>query len=123
MADSTELIYIFWTCRDRKEAKKIIRELLDQRWIACASIFPEIESIYRWNGNIEESPEVKVILKSTTAHFHAIQSYIQTHCSYEVPEIVQIAIAGGNPRYLSWVLEQTTIFVTREDIEEKITSL
>lgn len=101
------MIYIFWTCRDKTEAKQIIRELLEQKLIACASIFPEIESIYRWNGKIEESQEIKVILKTVITHFDRIQNYIQAHCSYEVPEILQVKISKGNSRYLSWVCKET----------------
>lgn len=97
------MIYIFWTCKDKVEAKKIIHGLLDKHLIACASIFPEIESIYGWEGKIEESTEVKVILKTRPHHFDEIQKTILSECSYEVPEIVQVNIAQGNPKYLSWV--------------------
>jgi len=100
------MIYIFWTCRDQAEAKKIIHGLLDKRLIACASIFPEVESIYRWEGKVEESREVKVVLKTLAERFDAIQSYIQVHCSYEVPEILQVDVVQGNPRYVSWVLQE-----------------
>jgi periplasmic divalent cation tolerance protein len=103
----TEVIYIFWTCRDKQEAKKIIHGLLDQRLIACASIFPQVESIYRWEGKIEESQETKVILKTVRQHFDAIQSYIQKQCSYQVPEILQVDIIQGNSHYLSWVTQET----------------
>jgi periplasmic divalent cation tolerance protein len=109
MSDQAEIIYIFWTCRDKPEAKKIIHALLDQRLIACASIFPEVESIYRWEGKIEESLEVKVILKTSANHFNSIQTYIQKHCSYEVPEILQVEITRGNPHYLSWVAQETVL--------------
>jgi len=108
MTHHTKLIYVFWTCRDKQEAKKIVHGLLDQRLIACASIFPAVESIYRWEGKIEESQEVKVILKTALKHYDAIQSYIQKHCSYEVPEILQVDIAQGNPSYLSWVVQETS---------------
>lgn len=100
------MIYIFWSCRDKAEAKKIIHQLLNDRLIACASIFPEVESIYRWEGKIEESKEVKVILKSDSNHFDAIQSIIKMHCSYEVPEIVQVDITRGNLSYLSWIAQE-----------------
>ena len=103
----TGLIYIFWTCHDQGEAKKIARGLLNERLIACASIFPQIESIYRWEGKIEEGQEVKVILKTSAHQYEAIQSYIQAHCTYEVPEIVQVDIAKGNPDYLSWIAQET----------------
>lgn len=102
-----DMIYIFWTCRDKIEAKKIIHGLLEKRLIACASIFPGVESVYRWEGKIEESQEVKVVLKTLLEHFDAIQHIIQTECSYEVPEIVQVNIIQGNPRYISWVAEET----------------
>jgi len=107
MTIKTQMIYVFWTCRDKQEAKKIIHGLLDRRLIACASIFPEIESIYRWEGKIEESQESKVILKTSANHFDAIQGYIQSHCSYEVPEISQIDITRGNSLYLAWVAQET----------------
>lgn len=101
------MIYIFWSCHNEIEAKKIVHQLLNRRLIACASIFPEVESIYWWEGKIEESNEVKVILKTDSKHFDTIQNVIQTQCSYEVPEIVQIDIVKGNPRYLSWVNQET----------------
>ena len=108
MTDLTKLIYIFWTCRNKQEAKKMTYELLDQRLIACASILPLVESVYRWEGKIEESQEVKVILKTNLKHYDVIQRYIKKHCSYEVPEILQLDIAQGNPSYLSWVVKETS---------------
>lgn len=104
-----DMIYIFWSCRDKTEAKKIVHQLLDQRLIACASIFPEVESIYRWEGKIEENNEAKVILKTDAKYFDAIQKTIKTQCSYEVPEIVQVDIVRGNPRYLSWIAEECNL--------------
>ncbi len=65
-------------------------------------IFP-VESIYRWKGNIEEGSEIKVLLKTLSKHFEAIQSYIKEDSSYEVPEIVQFEIRQGHKDYLAWV--------------------
>ena len=103
------MIYIFWTCRSREEAKKIIFGLLDRHLVACASIFPEVESIYRWEGKIEEGKEVKVILKTQSKHFDPICKYILENGSYEVPEILQVDIPKGNPRYFAWVKEETSL--------------
>lgn len=102
------MIYIFWSCRDKTEAKKIIHILLEKGLIACASIIPQVESIYRWEGKIEESVEVKVILKTLALHFETIQSIILAEGSYSVPEILRVDIAGGNPQYLAWVVQETT---------------
>lgn len=101
----TDCIYIFWSCKDAAEAKSIIHALLEQKLIACASILPQVESIYLWEEKIEESSEVKVILKTSIHLFAEIQKFIQKKCSYEVPEIIQVNIADGNPAYLSWLKE------------------
>jgi len=101
------MIYIFWTCRNKTEAKTIIRALLEKRLIACSSIFPEVESIYRWQGKIEESVETKVIFKTQAIHFEAVRAYISANCSYEVAEIVQVEVSRANPTYLSWVVAET----------------
>lgn len=100
------MIYIFWTCATLEEAKSIARALLEQHLIACVSFFPNIVSMYRWQGKIEEDAEVKVVLKTEARHFDVICKEIEKRCSYEVPEIVQVAITHGNPRYLSWVSEE-----------------
>lgn len=102
-----KIIYIFWTCRDTIEAKKLIHQLLEQRLIACASVFPEVESIYRWEGKIEESKETKVILKTAKKHFTQILSHITAYGSYEVPEISQVEIEQANPAYEAWVHQET----------------
>ena len=101
------MIYIFWTCSEMQEAKSIVHDLLEKQLIACASLIPEVTSIYRWQGKIEENQEVKVILKTTENHFDAIQNYLQMHSSYDVPEIIQIDVKRGNPSYLSWISRET----------------
>lgn len=100
------MIYIFWSCRDLSEAKKIIGLLLEKRLIACASIIPQIESMYRWEGKIEESQEVKVILKTLEVRFQAISELIQAQSSYKVPEILQVSVTQGNASYLDWVAQE-----------------
>ena len=108
MPSRADMVYVFWTCRDTCEAKKIIHELLHRRLIACASILPEVESIYRWEDKIEESKEIKIVLKTLAKHFNDIQNIITMQCSYEVPEILQVNISQGSASYISWVIHETT---------------
>ncbi|HEY2810368.1 MAG TPA: divalent-cation tolerance protein CutA [Rhabdochlamydiaceae bacterium] len=100
------MIYIFWTCAHKEESRKIIYGLLEKRLIACASAIDDVESIYRWEGKIEESREIKVILKTGAEHFDAILGYIEENGSYSVPEVIQVDAVRGNPKYLKWVAEE-----------------
>ena len=97
------MIYIFWSCKDQEEARKIICELLNLHLIACASFFSQVQSLYFWKGEIEESSEIKVILKTEKRLFEPVRAFIKNHCSYEIPEIVSVDIAQIEPSYLSWL--------------------
>jgi periplasmic divalent cation tolerance protein len=97
------MIYVFWSAQGPKEAKRIIHSLLEKRLIACASIVPEVESVYRWKGRIEESQESKVILKTQAKHFESILSFIKKEGSYDVPEVSSLKIEKGNSQYLEWL--------------------
>ena len=101
--------YIFWTCRNEEEAKRIVRLLLEKNLIACASLIPHVESLYRWQGKIEEGREVKVILKTQKHHFEAICDCILREGSYEMPEIAQVDTAGVYAPYAAWLKTETTV--------------
>ncbi len=103
------MIYVFWTCRDLEEGRRVARGLVERRLIACASLIPHVESIYRWEGKIEQGNEAKAILKTKKELFEDVKAYILEHCSYEVPEICAVNIDGGNLRYLQWVANETSM--------------
>lgn len=99
------MIYIFWTCSNTEEAKRIIHALIEKSWIACATIFPEVTSIYQWNNQINEDTEVKVVLKSQKTHFSRIEKFISQQASYEVPEIVSVCADKVHAPYKKWLDE------------------
>ena len=109
------MIYIFWTCKDESEAILVAEKLLEKKLIACANIFPEITSIYRWDGKLCTSKETKVIFKTLATYFDLVSAEIKDLCSYKVPEISQISIEKLNPSYLQWL--------TAECISTKVATL
>ncbi len=101
------MIYIFWSCATIEEAKKIIHILLNEKLIACASIIPNVCSIYVWENSVHESNEIKAILKTQKEHFEKIEKIILDLGSYEVPEINQINIEKAHIPYLIWLQNST----------------
>jgi len=97
----------FSTCKDLREAKKIARTLVREKLAACVNVVPGVSSIYAWKGKIEEGREVLLVLKSRSSLSKRLAARVkQLHC-YEVPEVVTIRIAAGNPDYLRWIREST----------------
>ena len=100
------MIQIQWTCATLEEARQVIRLLLENRLVACATIIPQVESHYRWEGAVENSTEVKVYLKTEEHRFADVEQMIRKHCSYKVPEIISFkALAVSHP-YEKWVFEE-----------------
>jgi periplasmic divalent cation tolerance protein len=99
---------VFTTAGSHEEAARIARALVDRRLAACVNIVGPIESIYRWRGAIETSPEFLLIIKTTVTRFDAVRSAIQELHSYELPECIEIAIDAGSPDYLAWLGESVT---------------
>ena len=103
MPSKNSVVLILWTCATLEEARRICRELVEKKLIACANIIPHVESIYFWQEKVETGNESKVFLKTLESHFELVKDYIKAHCSYEVPEVSQICIDHGNPDYFRWV--------------------
>jgi len=93
------------TCPNKEEARKLARLLVEENLVACAQL-TDIESIYVWNDEVCEEPEVLLILKARQDAFCQIQSAILEKHPYGVPQIVQLPIIGGLPAYLSWIDER-----------------
>lgn len=101
----TNVVLIFWTSPNMQEAEQVVRGLLVDKVIACANIVPKVVSMYSWKSSIEKQEEVLVFMKSTEPAFKRVKEYISKHCSYDVPEILQVNVDAGLPKYLNWVVK------------------
>jgi periplasmic divalent cation tolerance protein len=100
-----EFVIAFSTFPDRETAQKIARELVENAIVGCANLVPAVESIYFWKEKVEASPEVLAIFKMTAARYSEFESLLRELHPYDVPEIVRLNIAEGNPDYLRWIGE------------------
>jgi periplasmic divalent cation tolerance protein len=105
MAD--EILLAISTFPDAETATRIARQLVTEKLAACANIAGTVQSIYHWQGNIEEAQETMVFFKTAAARFEGLQTRLRTLHPYEVPEIIAIRVADGLPEYLQWVAEST----------------
>jgi periplasmic divalent cation tolerance protein len=100
---SDEVVLAFSTFPDIETARRIARELVSENLAACANVIPKIESIYRWQGKLEQGEEALVLFKTTAARFAAFEKKLKSLHPYDVPEIICTPIDRGSPAYLDWV--------------------
>lgn len=102
----TNLIYVIFSCGSIDEARRISRYLVEQHWVACASIIPWVESYYLWDDALQNHQETKVLLKSSLEHFEKIKRAIIDNSTYEEPEIVGFSPSHASETFELWVKAQ-----------------
>jgi len=100
---ASDAIVVFMTASNGEEATRLADLLIGAHLAACVQILPEIESVYRWQGQIERQSEVLLIAKTTTAKFAELEREVRALHSYETPEIVAVPIVAGSNPYLDWL--------------------
>jgi periplasmic divalent cation tolerance protein len=86
-------------------ALEIAKQLIEKRLIACAQ-FSAIQSLYRWQNQLEKSQEVMMHAKSIYTYWPAIHASVKELHPYEVPEIIATPILEIDPSYFQWMLEE-----------------
>ena len=93
------------TAPDEKTARQIARALVEEGLAACVNIIPGLTSIYTWQGEVHEDAEWLLLIKTTDTTYPRLEARIRQLHSYEVPEIIAIAVTKGFHRYLHWIEE------------------
>jgi periplasmic divalent cation tolerance protein len=102
-----EYIVVYVTAKDRAQGRKIARHLLTKKLVACVNIVNGIESHYRWEGKLEQSKEVLLVIKTSKVLFSKVAQAVKEVHSYQVPEIIALPLVAGEENYLSWLAGET----------------
>jgi periplasmic divalent cation tolerance protein len=99
----TDKVLVLTTAGSEMEAQKIAQGLVERRLAACVNIIPRIQSVYRWQGQVEKTEECLLLIKTATIREEQVRAAIRELHSYELPECIAIPIAGGSAEYLKWL--------------------
>lgn len=106
---NAKLLYI--TTADHAEAEAIARGLLEARLVACANILPSLTSLYWWEGVIRQGRECLLVVKTTENRVGAAIAKVKSLHSYDCPCVVALPIEAGNPEFLRWIHEETSVAI------------
>jgi periplasmic divalent cation tolerance protein len=103
----TDKIVVLSACASDQEALRIARALVESRLAACVNVLPQVRSVYRWKGAVEEAAAVLLVIKTTAGLLDELGAELRKLHSYELPEMVALPIAAGSPEYLDWIGKET----------------
>ena len=94
------------TAASREEADRIAELLVSAQLAACVQILPEIESVYRWQGEVKREKEILLLAKTVASRFDELESRVRAMHSYETPEIIAVPVTDSSAPYLGWLLAE-----------------
>ena len=101
------MLLVLCTFPDLERARQIGTLLVEKQLAACVNLLPGVESIYRWEGQVESAGEVIAIFKTTREAFSGFRDALAESHPYEVPEILALEAASESAPYLRWLIEET----------------
>jgi periplasmic divalent cation tolerance protein len=104
---NSEYVLVLTTLPADADAPAFARALVDEHLAACVSLFPVMDSIYRWEGEVQKDPERQLTIKTSRHRVVALWDRIRELHPYDVPEFIVLEIVDGNDAYLRWIGEST----------------
>lgn len=106
-APSSELVLVVTTAPDAEVAETLVRNLLEERLIACANLLPGLTSVFRWQERVEREPEVLILMKTARTRVEPLFERISQLHPYDVPEMVALSVEAVSRAYCEWVQQET----------------
>lgn len=93
------------TFQDLKEAKKIIRVLLEKKLIASATILPST-SLFLAGEKVIHNQEFKIEMKTKKSLYKKIEKELLSVKSSEILQLCAYEIVEGTKEYLKWMEDE-----------------
>jgi periplasmic divalent cation tolerance protein len=98
---------VFTNVPDRATAERIADALVTEGVAACINILAGCTSVYRWEGKLNHTDEVPLLIKTSRESYPRLEAALRKLHPYELPEIVVLPVSTGLPEYLNWVRQET----------------
>ncbi|XP_076867321.1 protein CutA homolog isoform X1 [Brachyhypopomus gauderio] len=92
-------------CPTEQTAKDISRHIMEKRMAACVNILPRTSTMYYWKGEIQDTSEILLLVRTRTSVIQKLTDYVKTIHPYDIPEILSFPVEGGSLSYLKWMDE------------------
>jgi periplasmic divalent cation tolerance protein len=89
-------------------ARVLARRILDERLAACVQLDDGVTSLYRWQGELHDEREVRLVIKTLPACEDALRALFAKHHPYQLPQFLAIAMRASRA-YGEWVRAEVAV--------------
>jgi periplasmic divalent cation tolerance protein len=101
------VVLVYMTAENKEEAERIGGMLVEKRLAACANIIDNMQSVFWWDGRLDQGNETVLIAKTKQSLVEKLTQAVTEAHSYDVPCILALPVVGGNPDFIKWIEEET----------------
>lgn len=102
---SASCVIVLTTFPADGDAEALARTIVDERLAACVNLLPPMQSVYRWEGKVEQAAERQLVIKTMADRVEQLKARLTELHPYDVPEFLVIKVSDGSESYLRWVEE------------------
>ena len=103
----TDYVIVMTTLPADADVSSFAHTLVEGRLAACVNLLPAMDSVYRWEGKVEQERERQLVIKTSRSRLPALWDRVREMHPYDVPEFIVLPIAGGSDAYLGWLGDST----------------
>jgi periplasmic divalent cation tolerance protein len=103
MSADADYVIVLTTLPAESDAAGFAAALVEARLAACVNLLPIMQSVYRWQGAVDQESERQVIIKTSRPRLDALWSRVRDLHPYEVPEFIVLPVIDGSDAYLKWL--------------------
>lgn len=100
---SSTFVIVLTTLPVDGDPVSVARRLVDERLAACVNILPPMQSVYRWEGSVEQASECQIVVKTTADRLEELKARIAQLHPHDVPEVLVVPVIDGGESYLRWI--------------------
>ncbi|HEX2089909.1 MAG TPA: divalent-cation tolerance protein CutA [Actinomycetota bacterium] len=101
------LVQLITTLESREQALSLARDAVEARTAACVQVIGPITSVYRWQGEREETEEFLCLLKVPSEGMERLVQFVRDRHPYDTPELTAVGSTFVDERYLAWARSET----------------
>ena len=99
---------VYMTTGDKEEARAIGKALIKSNLAACVNIIDSMNSLYRWEGKLQDDQETILIAKTTQEKIEDLKKKVVSIHSYDCPCILTFPVSDGHAPFMTWIKDQVT---------------
>ncbi|OIV36679.1 divalent-cation tolerance protein CutA [Mangrovactinospora gilvigrisea] len=103
------LYVVLTTVASEQDAARLAEAAVRRRAAACAQIDGPVRSVYRWEGELQQEAEWRVMFKTAVEAWPRLRDFLAEGHPYETPEVVAMPVVAGSEHYVRWVEAETVL--------------